>query len=68
MKVFNAEPISPVLILTPAGKRHSLEFINILDDNGRINANGTGQFAGQGRFEVRLLQRPGFMLSLGRVG
>jgi valyl-tRNA synthetase len=33
------------------GKRHNLEFINILDDNGSINDNG-GQFAGQPRFKV----------------
>lgn len=36
------------------GKRHNLEFINILDDNGCLNANGTGQFAGQRRFEARI--------------
>ncbi|NOZ78372.1 MAG: valine--tRNA ligase [Acidobacteria bacterium] len=34
------------------GKRHDLEFINILDSEGRINANG-GPFAGQDRFEAR---------------
>lgn len=34
------------------GKRHSLEFINIFDDNGLINNRG-GQFAGQPRFQVR---------------
>ena len=34
------------------GKRHSLEFINVFDDNGCINANGTGPFAGQPRFKV----------------
>jgi hypothetical protein len=34
------------------GKRHSLEFINILDDNGNINDNG-GSFKGQPRFQVR---------------
>lgn len=34
------------------GKRHSLEFINILDDNGNINDNG-GSFKGQPRFTVR---------------
>jgi hypothetical protein len=34
------------------GKRHSLEFINILDDDGNINDNG-GQFCGQPRFKVR---------------
>jgi len=36
------------------GKRHNLEFINILDDNGCLNANGTGQFAGQRRFDARV--------------
>jgi valyl-tRNA synthetase len=36
------------------GKRHNLEFINILDDNGCLNSNGTGQFAGQRRFEARV--------------
>ncbi|DBB14039.1 TPA: hypothetical protein ACH3X3_001004 [Trebouxia sp. C0006] len=34
------------------GKRHNLQCINILDDDGRMNANG-GQFAGQPRFTVR---------------
>lgn len=34
------------------GKRHNLEFINVLDDTGCINGNGTGQFAGQPRFQV----------------
>ena len=33
------------------GKRHNLQCINILDDDGRINAHG-GQFAGQPRFQV----------------
>ena len=33
------------------GKRHNLEFINILEDDGTINAFG-GQFAGQKRFTV----------------
>ena len=36
------------------GKRHNLEFINILDDNGCLNTNGTGQFAGQRRFDARV--------------
>ena len=36
------------------GKRHNLEFINILDDDGCLNSNGTGQFAGQRRFEARI--------------
>lgn len=34
------------------GKRHNLEFINVFDDNGNINGNGTGQFAGQPRFKA----------------
>ncbi len=34
------------------GLRHGLEFINILDTEGRINANG-GPFAGLDRFEAR---------------
>lgn len=34
------------------GKRHNLEFINILDDDGNINDNG-GQFCGQPRFQVQ---------------
>jgi len=34
------------------GKRHSLEFINIFDDVGKINARG-GPFEGQARFEAR---------------
>lgn len=39
------------------GKRHNLQCINILDDDGRINAHG-GQFAGQPRFQVMPLWRP----------
>ncbi|KAL6761966.1 tRNA synthetases class I-domain-containing protein [Haematococcus lacustris] len=35
------------------GKRHNLEFINLLDDNGCINENG-GPFAGQPRFKARV--------------
>eukprot|EP00775_Hariotina_reticulata_P010346 gene10346-10503_t len=35
------------------GKRHNLEFINILDDDGNINDNG-GQFKGEPRFKTRL--------------
>ncbi|WIA29336.1 hypothetical protein OEZ86_011841 [Tetradesmus obliquus] len=35
------------------GKRHSLEFINILDDNGNINDIG-GSFKGQPRFTARV--------------
>jgi valyl-tRNA synthetase len=34
------------------GKRHNLEFINVFDDNGNLNSNGTGEFAGQPRFKV----------------
>ena len=35
------------------GQRHKLEFINIFDDEGRVNGNGTGEFKGQKRFECR---------------
>ena len=50
------------------GKRHKLEFINILEDDGTINAFG-GQFSGQRRFTVsrpdlRLLLRDVAMLLL----
>jgi valyl-tRNA synthetase len=46
--------------LTPAhdpndfnlGKKHNLEFINILNDNGTLNENA-GSFQGQKRFDVR---------------
>ena len=34
------------------GERHSLERVNILDEDGTINANG-GRFAGLDRFEAR---------------
>ena len=34
------------------GKRHNLQFINILDDDGNINEHG-GPFAGRPRFEVQ---------------
>jgi valyl-tRNA synthetase len=34
------------------GQRHNLEFINILNDNGTMNAN-TGVYQGQKRFDVR---------------
>lgn len=34
------------------GKRHNLQCINILDNDGRVNAHG-GQFAGQPRFQVQ---------------
>lgn len=35
------------------GKKHDLEFINILNDDGSLNENAGPQFAGQGRFEAR---------------
>ena len=54
------------------GKRHGLEFINVLDDNGNINGNGTGPFAGQPRFKVGArMPRAAWvciLLALGRVG
>jgi len=34
------------------GKRHDLEFINVLDESGVVNANG-GPYAGQERYEAR---------------
>ncbi|WP_303720566.1 valine--tRNA ligase [Malonomonas rubra] len=34
------------------GKRHDLEFINVLDESGVINENG-GPYAGQERYEAR---------------
>lgn len=34
------------------GKRHNLEFVNVLNDDGTINENG-GEFAGMHRWEVR---------------
>ncbi len=34
------------------GKKHRLEFIQVIDKNGRINKNG-GKFAGYDRFEAR---------------
>lgn len=34
------------------GNRHSLDFINILNDDGTLNSN-TGSFAGQRRFDAR---------------
>ncbi|VVA98452.1 unnamed protein product [Arabis nemorensis] len=47
-----------------AGKRHNLKFINILTDDGRINANGGPEFSGMPRFTARkavveALQRKG---------
>ncbi|XP_047340361.1 valine--tRNA ligase, mitochondrial 1 [Impatiens glandulifera] len=35
------------------GKRHKLEFINILDDDGKINSNGGKEFQGMPRFKAR---------------
>lgn len=35
------------------GKRHNLEVINILTDDGRINSNG-GKFKGMPRFTARV--------------
>ena len=51
---------SGVVKITPAhdfndfeiGKRHDLEFINILDESGNINENG-GPYKGQERYEAR---------------
>ncbi len=37
------------------GKRHNLEFLNILTDDGLINDVGGAEFAGKKRFEVREL-------------
>uniref|UniRef100_A0A0D9Z131 valine--tRNA ligase n=1 Tax=Oryza glumipatula TaxID=40148 RepID=A0A0D9Z131_9ORYZ len=36
------------------GKRHSLEFINIFTDDGKINNNGGAQFEGMPRFAARV--------------
>jgi len=52
---------SDVLQITPAhdqddfkaGKRHSLEFIVIFTDDGKINDNGGAEFSGMPRFEAR---------------
>ena len=52
---------SDVLQITPAhdqddfkaGKRHSLEFIVIFADDGKINDNGGAEFSGMPRFEAR---------------
>ncbi len=55
------------------GKRHNLQCINILDDDGRMNPNG-GQFAGQPRFTVSSLYpavmrcATQFLLSINHVG
>lgn len=35
------------------GKRHSLEFINIFTDDGKINSNGGSDFVGMPRFKAR---------------
>jgi valyl-tRNA synthetase len=35
------------------GKRHNLEFINILEDDGTFNANAGEQFKGMKRFHAR---------------
>lgn len=35
------------------GKRHNLEFITVIDDEGKINENGS-QFVGQHRFKARV--------------
>ena len=50
-------PPPPTHTPPQVGKRHNLEFINILDDEGNINAHG-GPFAGQQRFQVRFDARP----------
>jgi valyl-tRNA synthetase len=36
------------------GTRHGLEMINVFDDNGLVNDNGTGPFQGMKRFEARV--------------
>ncbi|KAF6153340.1 hypothetical protein GIB67_003530 [Kingdonia uniflora] len=36
------------------GKRHNLEFISILTNDGRINSNGGPEFEGMPRFEARV--------------
>ncbi|PSS33118.1 Valine--tRNA ligase, partial [Actinidia chinensis var. chinensis] len=46
------------------GKRHNLDFINIFTDDGKINSNGSAEFAGMLRFTAReavtaALQRKG---------
>jgi hypothetical protein len=45
------------------GKRHNLQFINILTNEGTINENG-GQFAGQPRFEVCVHAPPFYSVSI----
>jgi len=54
---------SGALKVTPAhdfndfdiGKRHNLEFINILEKNGKLNKNVPKEFIGMDRFEARTL-------------
>ncbi|CAA2978052.1 Valine--tRNA ligase [Olea europaea subsp. europaea] len=36
------------------GKHHTLDFINIFTDDGRINSNGGPEFVGMPRFEARV--------------
>jgi valyl-tRNA synthetase len=36
------------------GQRHNLPFINLLNDNGTMNANAGKQFEGMKRFHVRV--------------
>lgn len=36
------------------GRRHKLEFINILTDDGRINSNGGKYWEGMKRFDARV--------------
>lgn len=36
------------------GKRHNLEFINIITDDGKINSNGGPEFEGMPRFKARV--------------
>lgn len=65
MPIFADEYVDPefgtgAVKITPAhdpndfdlGKRHELEFINILNDDGTLNSN-TGQFVGSRRFDAR---------------
>ena len=65
MPIFADEYVDPefgtgAVKITPAhdpndfdlGKRHDLEFINILHDDGTLNSN-TGQFVGSRRFDAR---------------
>jgi len=46
------------------GQRHKLQFINLLDNDGRINANGGEQFKGMKRFEAR----PAVIAALEKLG